>query len=135
MQCDERKQICLTYATNVPEWQMGLTLEALAALGEVSSTCGKVQKAVAGDLAWTKLHPDSEYLGTLAINRVKVCNEAASALGKALWALEVLLAQSEQFGFAFGLARGTESAYGTQHEVLEDRCRTHGCAEVAYNHG
>lgn len=94
MQCDEKKQICLNYAANVPEWQMGLTLEALAALGEVSSTCGKVQKAVAGDMAWTKLHPDSEYLGTLPINRVKACNEAASALGKALWALEVLLAQS-----------------------------------------
>lgn len=70
----------MNYATNVPEWQMGLTLEALAALGEVSSTCGKVQKAVAGDLAWTKIHPDSEYLGTLSINRVKACNEAASAL-------------------------------------------------------
>lgn len=120
MQCDERKQICLNYAANVPEWQMGLTLEALAALGEVSSTCGKVQKAVAGDMAWTKLHPDSEYLGTLPINRVNACKEAASALGKALWALEVLLAQSEQFGFAFGLALGTESAYGTQHDVLED---------------
>lgn len=135
MQCDERKQICLNYAANVPEWQMGLTLEALAALGEVSSTCGKVQKAVAGDMAWTKLHPDSEYLGTLPINRVNACKEAASALGKALWALEVLLAQSEQFGFAFGLALDTESAYGTQHDVLEDICRTHGCAEVAYNHG
>lgn len=86
-------------------------------------------------MAWKKLHPDSEYLGTLPINRVKACKEAASALGKALWALEVLLAQSEQFGFAFGLALGTESAYGTQHDVLEDICRRHGCAEVAYNHG
>ena len=38
-------------------------------------------------------------------------------------------------GTAAGLALDTESAYGTQHDVLEDICRTHGCAEVAYNHG
>lgn len=135
MQCDERKQICLNYATNVPEWQLGLTLEALAALGEASSACGKVQKAVAGDLAWTKLHPDSEYLGTVPINRVNACKNAALALGKALWALEVLLAQSDQFGFASGLALDAEAAYGSQHHVLEDMCRKHGCAEVAYKHG
>lgn len=135
MQCDDKKQICLNYATNVPEWQLGLSLEAFAALGEVSSACGKVQKAIAGDMAWLKLHPACDYVGTIPINRSQACQDAASALGRALYALEILLAQSNQFGFAYGLARDAEATYTTSHSDLEDMCRRHGCEEVAYKHG
>ena len=135
MQCDEIKQICLNYATNVPEWKLGLILDAVALLGDASSKCGKVQMAIAGDLAWMKLHPNSEYLGTIPIDRVQACIDAAYSLGKALYALEILLAQSDQFGFASRLAGDAEASYSTAHSVLKDLCRKHGCDEVAYKHG
>ena len=75
MQCDEKKQICLNYAANVPEWQMGLTLEALAALGEVSSTCGKVQKAVG---------PVKRKNGTIAKTAEEVAEYTQKTYGRVL---------------------------------------------------
>ena len=132
---DEKKQICLNYATNVPEWQLALTLDALARLGDASRYCGAVQKAVAGDLAWMKLHPDSEYIGTLPIDRVKSCQEAARALGGALYALEIVLAQADSFSFAKDLAGGADATYNGAHVDLEDMCRKHGCSEVVYKNG
>lgn len=132
---EEKKQICLNYAANVPEWQLALTLDALARLGDVSRYCGTVQKAVAGDLAWMKLHPDSEYIGTLPIDRVKACQEAARALGGALYALEIVLAQADSFSFAKDLAGGADATYNGAHVTLEEMCRKHGCSEAAYKHG
>lgn len=131
MQCDEKKQVCLNYASNVPEWQLGLTLGALADIGEAVSTLGKVQKAVAGDLAWSKNNPDSTY----PIDRQLACKNAAEALGKAMYALEVILAQSSPFTTAKDLAYEAEAAYTVQHTALQSRCRVHGCPEVAYKHG
>lgn len=63
MQCDEKKEICLNYAANVPEWKLSLILDALAKLGDASRCCGTVQKAVAGGQSYMRLHPDSEYAG------------------------------------------------------------------------
>lgn len=135
MQCDEKKQTCLNYASNVPEWTLDMALQAVADIGSTISALGKVQKAVAGDMAWLRAHPGEDYLGTIPIDRVKACNDAAGALGSALYALEVILAQSAQFGFAKGLAFTAEAAYNTSHAALKDRCRKHGCPEVAYQHG
>lgn len=135
MQCDEKKQICLNYASNVPEWQLDITLKSLADLGAAVCAIGKVQTAVAGDLAWMKQHPDSEYLGTIPVGRVRACQEAAAFFGSAMYALENILAQSSQFGFAKDLAYMAEASYNTAHVALEDRCRKHGCPEVAYRHG
>jgi hypothetical protein len=135
MQCSEKGKICLNYAFNVPEWQLDMTLDALAALGAAVSACGKVQKAVAGDLAWIKRHPNSMYMGTEPIDRARACNEAATALGRAVYALEVILCQSSQFGFAHDLARAAQTGYNVEHVALETRCREHGCEDVAYKHG
>lgn len=135
MQCDEKKQICLNYAANVPEWQLDMALQAVADIGATISALGKVQKAVAGDMAWLRAHPGEDYLGTIPIDRVKACNDAARALGSALYALEVILTQSDQFGFAKGLAFTTEAAYNTSHAALKDRCRMHGWSEVTHHHG
>lgn len=111
MHCDEKKQICLNYASNVPEWQLGLTLGALADIGEAVSTLGKVQKAVAGDLAWTKNNPDCVYMGTIPTDRALACKNAADALGKAMYALEVVLTQSSLFPTAKDLAIAADAAY------------------------
>lgn len=131
----KKKQICLNYASNVPEWQLGLTLGALADIGEAVSTLGKVQKAVAGDLAWTKNNPDCVYMGTLPTDRALACKNAAEALGKAMYALEVILTQSSLFSTAKDLAIVADATYNVQHMVLQSRCRVHGCPEVAYKHG
>nr|DAI04569.1 MAG TPA: hypothetical protein [Caudoviricetes sp.] len=135
MHCDERKQICLNYAGNVPEWQLGLTLDALANIADAVSTLGKVQKAVAGDLAWIKNNPDSIYMGTIPIDRERACKAASDALGKAMYALEIVSMQSYPFSGTKDLATNAEVTYNTQHAALEDRCRRHGCPEVAYRHG
>lgn len=135
MQCDEKKEICLNYAAGVPEWQLDMTLNALAALGKVAMACGKVIKAVAGDLAWTKRHPYASYTGTIPIDRTQACEDAAEAIGAAVFALEIVLSQSNQFGFARKLSKAVEAGYTTEHAALEDRCREHGCPEVAYIHG
>lgn len=135
MQCDEKKQTFLNYASNVPEWQLGLTLGALADIGEAVSTLGKVQKAVAGDLAWSTNNPESTYMGTYPIDRQIACKNAAEALGKAMYALEVILTQSSPFTTAKDLAYEAEAAYTVQHSALQSRCRVHGCPEVAYKHG
>lgn len=135
MQCDEKKQICLNYATNVPEWQMDMALQAVADIGAACSDLGKVQKAFAGDMAWMRAHPGEDYLGTIPIDRVKACTDAAGALGAALYALEVILAQSDQFGFAKGMAFTAEAAYNASHAALKNRCRMHGWSEVTHHHG
>lgn len=41
MQCDEKKQVCLNYASNVPEWQLGLTLGAIADIGEADKPAAR----------------------------------------------------------------------------------------------
>lgn len=117
MHCDEKKQICLNYASNVPEWQLGLTLGALADIGEAVSTLGKVQKAVAGDLAWTKNNPDCVYMGTIPTDRALACKNAADALGKAMYALEVVLTQSSLFPTAKDLAIAADAAYNVQQTL------------------
>lgn len=82
-----------------------------------------------------KQHPDSEYLWTIPIDRVRACQDAACALGSAMYALEGILVQSDHFGYAKDLAYMAETSYNTAHVALEDRCRKHGCPEVAYRHG
>lgn len=130
----EKRKICLNYASNVPEWQLDMTLDALAALGAAVNACGRVQKAVAGDMAWIKRHPNSTYMGTEPIDRAQACNDAAHALGRAVYALEVILVQSSLFSYANDLAHSAETSYNVAHNELEGRCREHGCPEVAYRH-
>ena len=84
MQCDEKKEICLNYAANVPEWKLSLILDALAKLGDASRCCGTVQKAVAGGQSYMRLHPDSEYAGEDQADYVHICQEAA----RAYWAAQ-----------------------------------------------
>lgn len=74
-------------------------------------------------------------MGTFPIDRQLACKNAAEALGKALYALEVVLTQSSLFGTAKDLAIMADAAYNVQHLTLQSRCRVHGCQEVAYEHG
>lgn len=135
MQCDEKKEICLNYAANVPEWKLALILDALAKLGDASRCCGTVQKAVAGEQSYMRLHPDREYTGADQADYVHICQEAARALGRAVYAVEIVLSQSECFGLTKDLAYSAEAAYSSAYAELESMCRKHGCREVEYKHG
>lgn len=135
MQCDEKKEICLNYAANIPEWKLALILDALAKLGDASRCCGTVQKAVAGGQSYMRLHPDREYTGEDQADYVHICQEAARALGRAVYAVEIVLSQSDCFCPAKDLAYGAETAYNSSYAELESMCRKHGCKEVEYKHG
>lgn len=135
MQCDEKKEICLNYAANIPEWKLALILDALAKLGDASRCCGTVQKAVAGGQSYMRLHPDSEYAGEDQACYVHICQEAARALGRAVYAVEIVLSQSDCFWLAKDLAYMAETAYNSSYAELESMCREHGCKEVEYKHG
>lgn len=135
MQCDEKKEICLNYAANVPEWKLALILDALAKLGDASRCCGTVQKAVAGGQSYMRLHPDSEYAGEDQADYVHICQEAPRALGRAVYAVEIVLSQSDCFRLAKDLAYMAETAYNSSYAELESMCRKRGCKEVEYKHG
>ena len=81
------------------------------------------------------LHPDSEYAGEDQADYVHICQEAARALGRAVYAVEIVLSQSDCFGLAKDLAYMAETAYNSSYAELESMCRKHGCKEVEYKHG
>lgn len=82
-----------------------------------------------------RLHPDSEYAGEDQADYVHICQEAARALGRAVYAVEIVLSQSDCFGLAKDLAYMGETAYNSSYAELESMCRKHGCKEVEYKHG
>lgn len=82
-----------------------------------------------------RLHPDREYMGEDQADYVHICQEAAGALGRAVYAVEIVLSQSECFGLTKDLAYSAETAYSSAYAELESMCRMHGCREVEYKHG
>lgn len=125
MQCDEKKEICLNYAANIPEWKLALILDALAKLGDASRCCGTVQKAVAGGQSYMRLHPDREYTGEDQADYVHICQEAARALGRAVYAVEIVLSQSECFGLTKDLAYSAVPGKAHLRQLREARGRVY----------
>ena len=64
-----------------------------------------------------------------------ICQEAARALGRAVYAVEIVLSQSDCFRLAKDLAYMAETAYNSSYAELESMCRKRGCKEVEYKHG
>lgn len=115
----------------MPEWKLALILDALAKLGDASRCCGTVQKAVAGGQSYMRLHPDSEYAGEDRADYVHICQEEVRALGRAVYAVEIVLSQSECFGMIKDLAYGAETAYNSSYAELESMCRKRGSQSAA----
>ena len=95
----------------------------------------KCRKQLPVALRGQKNNPDCVYTGTIPTDRALACKNAAEALGKAMYALEVILTQSSLFPTAKDLSIAADAAYNVQHLTLQSRCRVHGCPEVAYKHG
>lgn len=135
MQLKEKDEICLNYASNVPEWTLGIQQEAVSKLSRASQKLSNVAYLVTANIAYDQRHPDGFYYGSPSAGFTASCREAAQAVGEAVCALEELLSQADQFGSAKNIAAFADIAYNTSHVALEDRCRRHGCPEVAYQHG
>lgn len=135
MQLSEKNEICLNYASNVPEWTLDIQQRAVSKLAKASQKCSNVAYLVTSDIAYVQRHPGGIYYGMPPEGLTKSCQEAAQAVGEAVCALEELLSQADQFGFAKQLAAYADVAYNTEHVELENRCRVHGCPEVSYHHG
>lgn len=133
MVCDEKKQACLNYAANVPEWVLTDQLKAIQALSGCACQLTDIVQALTGGLVYDRYeHP---YAGDN--DRPDYSQKLGAAgylIGDAVCALEVLAAQSP-FSYAKTLVENAEAAYSTQHALLEERCRKHGMEEVAYHHG
>lgn len=135
MQCDEKRQICLNYAANVPEWSLALQLNAIKKLNRTAQMCNQLSAIIAGGLSYDRTHPGSYDRSEAPAGFSIICSDTAKALGEGVCAVEDISAQADLFGFTKQLAASAEIAYQTGQLELEDLCRKHGCTEVAYKHG
>lgn len=133
MTCDEKKQLCLNYAANVPEWILIDQLSAIQALTACASTLTDIVQALTDGMIYDRCyHP---YAGDNdRPDFSKEIEDAGYTVGRAVFALETLSAESP-FSFVQNPTSKAEASYITQHSQLEDRCRRHGMMEVAYQHG
>ena len=93
----ENKNALLEHIKNAPEWQSALIYEQLAALNKAAADISTGTSTLEQGFADGKLRPDRYYCSDRIFRRdcnTGVLDSIASALGRALAALEVLSALS-----------------------------------------
>ena len=93
----ENKNALLEHIKNAPEWQSALIYEQLAALNKAAADISTGTSTLEQGFADGKLRPDRYYCSDRVFRRdcnTGVLDSIASALGRALAALEVLSALS-----------------------------------------
>lgn len=124
---NENREALISYAANVPEWQTALICQQLAALNKAAAVLTKTSAHTEYGFAESKLRPD-RYGSVDALTRkdrnTDVLSQAASALGNAQAALEILSALSNTFqrDFSSSVAFARECSY----RQLEELCTRHG---------
>lgn len=96
----ENKNALLEHIKNVPEWQSALIYEQLAAMNKAAADISTGTSTLEQGFADGKLRPDRYYCSDRVFRRdcnTGVLDSIASALGRALAALEVLSALSDAF--------------------------------------
>lgn len=89
----ENQKALLEYIRNMPEWQSALTYEQLASLNKAAADISTGTSTLEQGFADGKLRPDRYYCSDRLFRRdcnTGILDNIASALGKALAALEVL---------------------------------------------
>ena len=77
MQCDEKKQICLNYATNVPEWQMDMALQAVA---DIAGSChAQILPQHSGAAAVIRHSNDGSDVTGIQLQTPQQCTQSGSA--------------------------------------------------------
>lgn len=133
MVCDEKKQACLNYAANVPEWVLTDQLKAIQALSGCACQLTDIVQALTDGLVYDRYeHPYAGNNDRPDFSRE--LRDAGYLVGKAVFALEVLGAQNP-FSNMMTPALNAESSYKAEHGLLAERCREHGMEEVKSYHG
>ena len=117
----------LEHIKNVPEWQSALIYEQLAALNKAAADISTGTSTLEQGFADGKLRPDRYYCSDRVFRRdcnTGVLDSIASALGRALAALEVLSALSDAFQREY--LSSVEISQGIYYNELEKLCLKHG---------
>ena len=96
----KNRNALLEHIKNAPEWQSALIYEQLAALNKAAADISTGTSTLEQGFADGKLRPDRYYCSDRVFRRdcnTGVLDSIASALGRALAALEVLSALSDAF--------------------------------------
>ena len=123
----ENQKALLEYVKNVPEWQSALIYEQLASLNRAASALADASSYLEHGFANSKLRPDQYYRWDAATRRdwrTRPISNAASAIGDALAALELLAALADAYQQDFQHA--TEYAHSMHYNELEKLCVKHG---------
>ena len=119
--------LLLEHIKNVPEWQSALIYEQLAALNKAAADISTGTSTLEQGFADGKLRPDRYYCSDRVFRRdcnTGVLDSIASALGRALAALEVLSALSDAFQREY--LSSVEISQGIYYNELEKLCLRHG---------
>lgn len=123
----KNKNALLEHIKNAPEWQSALIYEQLAALNKAAADISTGTSTLEQGFADGKLRPDRYYCSDRIFRRdcnTGVLNSIASALGRALAALEVLSALSDAFQREY--LSSVEISQGIYYNELEKLCLRHG---------
>lgn len=128
----EKQKSLLAYIKNVPEWQSALIYEQLASLNKAASALTNASSYLEHGFANSKLRPDQYYRWDAATRRdwrTGPISNAASAMGDALAALELLAALADAYQQDF--QHSVEYSHGMHYDELEKLCIKHGYQEEA----
>ena len=126
----EKQKSLLAYIKNVPEWQSALIYEQLASLNKAASALTNASSYLEHGFANSKLRPDQYYRWDAATRRdwrTGPISNAASAMGDALAALELLAALADAYQQDFQHA--VEYTHDMHYNELEKLCIKHGYQE------
>ena len=96
----ENQKALLEYIRNIPEWQSALIYEQLASLNKAAADICTGTSTLEQGFADGKLRPDRYYCSDRLFRQdcnTGILESIASALGKALAALEILSTLSDAF--------------------------------------
>lgn len=128
----EKQKSLLAYIKNVPEWQSALIYDQLASLNRAASALADASSCLEHGFANSKLRPDQYYRWDAATRRdwrTGPISNAASAMGDALAALELLAALADAYQQDFQHA--VEYTHDMRYNELEKLCIKHGYQEEA----
>lgn len=123
----ENQKALLEYIRNMPEWQSALIYEQLASLNKAAADISTGTSTLEQGFADGKLRPDRYYCSDRLFRQdcnTGILESIASALGKALAALEVLSTLSDAFQREY--LSSVKFSHDTYYDELEKLRIKHG---------
>ena len=126
----EKQKSLLEYVKDVPEWQAGLIYEQLAFVNKAVAFLANTAARLEQGFADSSLRPDKYHWTDRATRKdwnTGTISNAASAMGSALAALEVLAVLADAYRQDF--QHDVEFAHDLRYKELEKLCIKHGYIE------